>query len=153
MITTYIEYHHRCFRLGSYFMAAVLAAVSYSKGKFSPCLAGSVRRVMAPGGSTFHLEPGTITGLFPQPTRHPCPRPPSGTLIEVQNWSRRNILRVHILPPRGVFPDPLEACLHQCFLQWRILLTPTPLYPWLPPGEPTRNPVLENTKGPLHPGG
>ena len=44
-------------------MDAVLAAASYSRGGFSPCLAGSARRVMVPGGSTFHLEPGTI---------HPC---------------------------------------------------------------------------------
>ena len=41
-------------------MAAVWAAASYSRGGFSLCLAGSARRVMVPGGSTFHLEPGTI---------------------------------------------------------------------------------------------
>ena len=41
-------------------MAAVLAADSYSRGGFSPCLAISARRVRVPGGSTFHLEPGTI---------------------------------------------------------------------------------------------
>ena len=58
-----IEEHHMCLRLGSYFMAAMLAAASYSRGGFSPCLAGSVRCVIVPGGSTFHLEPGTI---------HPC---------------------------------------------------------------------------------
>ena len=59
-IATYIEEHHRCFRLGIYFMAAALDAASYSRGGFIPCLAGSARRVMVPGGSTFHLEPGTI---------------------------------------------------------------------------------------------
>ena len=59
-ISTYIEEHHRCFRLGSYFMAAVLAAAIYSRGSFSPCLVVSARRVMVPGGSKFHLEPGTI---------------------------------------------------------------------------------------------
>ena len=58
-----IEEHHMCLRLGSYFMAAVLAAASYSRGGFSTCLAISARRVMVPGGSTFHLEPGAI---------HPC---------------------------------------------------------------------------------
>ena len=58
-----IEEHHRCFELGGYFMAAVLAAASYSRGGFSPYLAVSARRFMVPGGSTFHLEPGTI---------HPC---------------------------------------------------------------------------------
>ena len=41
-------------------MAAVLAAASYSRGGFSLCLAGSVRRVMVTGGSTFHLKPRTI---------------------------------------------------------------------------------------------
>ena len=59
-ITTSIEEHQRCFRLGSYFMAAVLAAARYSRGGFSLCLAGSARRVMVPGGSNFHLKPGTI---------------------------------------------------------------------------------------------
>ena len=44
-------------------MAAVLEAASYSRGGFSLCLTGSARPVMVPGGSSFHLEPGTI---------HPC---------------------------------------------------------------------------------
>ena len=58
-----IEEHHRFFGLGGYFMAAVLAAASYSMIDFSPCLAVRVRRVRVPGGSVLHLEPGTI---------HPC---------------------------------------------------------------------------------
>ena len=41
-------------------MAAMWAAASYSRGGFFLCRAGSVRRVMVPGGSTFHLEPLTI---------------------------------------------------------------------------------------------
>ena len=41
-------------------MAAVLAAASYSRGGFNPCLDVSVRPVKVPGGSMFHLEPGTI---------------------------------------------------------------------------------------------
>ena len=45
-------------------MASVLAAASYSRGGFSICLAGSARRVMVPGGSTFHLEPKTIAGML-----------------------------------------------------------------------------------------
>ena len=36
-------------------MAAVRADASYSRGGFGLCLAGSSRRVMVPGGSTFHL--------------------------------------------------------------------------------------------------
>ena len=63
VITTYIEEHHRCFGLGGYFMAAVLAAASYSRIGFSTCLAVHVRRVRVPGGSVLHLEPVTI---------HPC---------------------------------------------------------------------------------
>ena len=55
-----IEEHQRCFRLGNYFMTAVLAAAIYSRGGFILCLAGSVRRVMVPGGIKFHLEPGKI---------------------------------------------------------------------------------------------
>ena len=41
-------------------MAVLLAASSYSRGGFILCLAGSARRVMVQGVSTFHLEPGTI---------------------------------------------------------------------------------------------
>ena len=55
----YIEEHHRCFRLGSYFMDALWEVVSYYRGGFSLCRTGSVCHVMVPGGSTFHLEPGT----------------------------------------------------------------------------------------------
>ena len=43
-------------------MVAVLAAASYSRGGFIPCLAVSARPVMVPGGSTFHLEHGTLGG-------------------------------------------------------------------------------------------
>ena len=49
-----------CFGLGGYFMAALLAAASYSRIGFSPCLAIRARRVRVPGGGAFHLEPGTI---------------------------------------------------------------------------------------------
>ena len=55
-----IEEHHSCFGLGGYFMAAVLAATSYSGIGFSICLAIRVRRVRVPGGSAFHVEPVTI---------------------------------------------------------------------------------------------
>ena len=41
-------------------MAAVLAAARYYRGGLSLCLAGGARRVMVSGGSTFHLELGTI---------------------------------------------------------------------------------------------
>ena len=58
--TTYTENHHRRFGLGGYFMAAVLAATSYSRIGFSICLAVHARRLRVPGGSEFHLEPGTI---------------------------------------------------------------------------------------------
>ena len=44
-------------------MAVVLAATSYSRGFFSLCIVGNARRVMVPGGSTFHLELGTIYGV------------------------------------------------------------------------------------------
>ena len=52
----FIEENQRCFRLNSYFMAAVLAAAIFSRGFFSPCLAISARLVMVPGESMFHLE-------------------------------------------------------------------------------------------------
>ena len=58
-----IEEHHRCFRLGGYFMAAMLAVNSYSRIGFSLYFAVRARRVRVPVGSKFHLETGTI---------HPC---------------------------------------------------------------------------------
>ena len=58
-----IEYHQRWFRLDSYNMATVLATASCSRGVFSLCLTVSTSLGMVPGGSSFHLEPGTI---------HPC---------------------------------------------------------------------------------
>ena len=69
-----MEEHQRCFRLGSYFMAAVLEAASYSKGGFSLCLAVSVRPVMVPGGSMSHLEPGTISASIMFVVSGSCPR-------------------------------------------------------------------------------
>ena len=59
-----MEEHQRFFRLSSYFMAAMWADASYSRGGFSLCHAGSVRPVMVAGGSTFHLEPGTISDIY-----------------------------------------------------------------------------------------
>ena len=50
--------------LGSYFMAAVWAAASFSRGGFSLCPAGNAWRVMVTDGSTFHLEPGTRPYYF-----------------------------------------------------------------------------------------
>ena len=41
-------------------MAAVLAAASYSRIGFSIYFAVRARHVRVPGGSKFHLEPGTI---------------------------------------------------------------------------------------------
>ena len=41
-------------------MADVWAVASYYRGSFSLCLAGSAIRVVVPGGSMFHLDPGTI---------------------------------------------------------------------------------------------
>ena len=60
----FIEEHQRCSRLGSYFISAVLAAASYSRGSFSLCLTRSARRGMVTGGSMFHLEPGTINPFW-----------------------------------------------------------------------------------------
>ena len=59
----HIEEHHRCFVLGGYFMAAVLAVASSSRIGFILFLAVRARHVRVPGVNEFHLEPGTI---------HPC---------------------------------------------------------------------------------
>ena len=64
VVTNYIEEHKICFGLGGHFMAAVLAAASYYRIGFSPCLAVCARRVRVPCGSAFHLEPGTIVSFF-----------------------------------------------------------------------------------------
>ena len=72
---------------------------------------------------------------------------------EVQNWPRRNILRNRVLPPRDGFPDPLEACFPHCLLQCWLGPTPIPPSPRLPPGEPSRDPVLETIQVPLYPRG
>ena len=77
----YIEEHQRCFRLGSYFIAAMLAAASYSRGGFSICLASIARRVLVPGGSTFHLELGTI---------HPCWNLMVPDVLDVR-WNSRKL--------------------------------------------------------------
>ena len=50
-----IEDHHRCFGLGCYFMAEVLAAASYSRIGLIIYLAVRARRVRVPVGSKFHL--------------------------------------------------------------------------------------------------
>ena len=58
-----LGYRRAPFRLGDYFMAVVLAAARYSRIGFSLYFAVRARSVRVPGGSKFHLEPGTI---------HPC---------------------------------------------------------------------------------
>ena len=58
--TNIIEEHHRCFGLGGYFMAAVLAAAIYSRIGFSLYFGVLAQRVRVPSGSKFHLEPGTL---------------------------------------------------------------------------------------------
>ena len=60
VVTTYIEENDRYFGLGGYFMAALLAAASYFRIGFSLYFAIRARHVRVPGGSKFHLEPGTI---------------------------------------------------------------------------------------------
>ena len=57
-----IEEQHRCFGLGGYFMAAVLAASSYSRGGFSPRLAVSVGVLgfQVEVRSTWNLEQYTL---------------------------------------------------------------------------------------------
>ena len=52
-----IEEHHRCFWLGGYFIAEVLAAASCSRIGFSLYFAVHARRVRVLGGSKFHLKP------------------------------------------------------------------------------------------------
>ena len=49
-----------CFGIGGCFMDAVLAAASYSRIGFSIYLTVRARCVRVPGGSKFHLGPGTI---------------------------------------------------------------------------------------------
>ena len=91
--------------------------------------------------------------LLPPPPRHSRPRPLSRLFTKVQNWLRRNILRGRILSPRDVGTNLLKARFRHCRHQRRILQTPTPLPPHLPPNEPLRDPELKASQAPLHPGG
>ena len=52
-----------CFRLGGYFMAAVLAATSYSRIGFSLYFSVRARRVRVTGVSKFQLVTGTISTI------------------------------------------------------------------------------------------
>ena len=52
-------------------MATVLAAASYYKEVFILFISSSVRRVMVPCGSTFHLETGTISIISVQNRQKP----------------------------------------------------------------------------------
>ena len=58
-----------------------------------------------------------------------------------------------VLPPRGGLPDPLEARFPHCLRQWQISPTPIPLSNYLPPIDPSCDPVLESIQVPLHPRG
>ena len=58
-----IEEHHRFFGLGGYFMAAVLAATSYSRIGFSLYFSVRARRVRVTGVSKFQLVTGTISTI------------------------------------------------------------------------------------------
>ena len=89
----------------------------------------------------------------PPPPRHPYPWPLIEPLAELQNQLRRHILRDCILPPHDVGPNLLEACFWHCHLQRKIVPTPIPPPPWMPPGDSLHNTVLKATQGPLHPGG
>ena len=92
--------------------------------------------------------------LFPPPPRNPLSWPPSGPLTEVQNCSHRNILRDRILPPCDRLPYPFEPRFTQCLQQRRVSPAPISLLlPRLLPGDPTRDPVLKNFQGLLHPWG
>ena len=71
-------------------MAAVLAAASYSRGGFSPCLASIARRVLVPGGSTFHLEPGTM--------------------LAAARYSREDISVLALLVVQGLLWFQVEVC-------------------------------------------
>ena len=76
-----IEEHHRCFRLGGSFMVAVLAVASYSRIGLILYFSVRTRSVRVPGGSKFHLEPGTM---------HPCWNLTAPWCL----WSCSNFLKV-----------------------------------------------------------
>ena len=65
----------------------------------------------------------------PVPTIDKTPSPPASerALTEVQNTLRCNILCDRVLPLHDIFPNPLESCSHQCFLQRVLHQTPIPM--------------------------
>ena len=73
---SFIEDHHRCFGLGGYFMATVLAAAIYYRIGFSTCLVVRARRAKVQGVSAFHLEPGTIPSMDDTFLQRTSPRIP-----------------------------------------------------------------------------
>ena len=74
-------------------MASMLAAASYYRIGFSLYLAVSARRVRVPGGSKFHLEPGTMKGCQTVLIINVnCTRPhiythPHNTISETPSWA------------------------------------------------------------------
>ena len=62
-------------------------------------------------------------------------------------------MRDHILPPRDIGPNLLEARFRHFRRQRRILPTLTPPPPHIPSVNMSCNPVLKDTQGPLYPVG
>ena len=83
--------------------------------------------------------------LAPVPLRSP--------LTEVQNWSRRNVLRDRVLPPCDGFPDLCKPCLSHGLPQRGIVPFPIPPSPRLSPRDSARDPVHDTVQRPLDPCG
>ena len=61
-----------------------------------------------------------------------------------------NILRGHILPLCGVYPDLFKTRFIHIYRQCGILPYPLPPSPRMSPGDPSRDPVLESSQGLIH---
>ena len=110
-----------------------------------------------------------------------CGIPAQNSGYKVTRLFPSSMLSCHFVPPPS-FPALRHFQGHSLLLSYRLLsvrfcrlvtylpipLNPTsaiassnegysqlppPPSPWMPPGEPSREPVLKNTQGPLHPGG
>ena len=102
----------------------------------------STPRLSLPLPPSFSPSPSQC-GHAPTTARYPRSGPPSVPLIEIQIFSRHNIMCGRVLPPCERLPDPLKTHFPHCLRQRRLL--PAPITPSLRllPGDPPRDPMLE----------
>ena len=90
--------------------------------------------------------------LFPPPHPYPCPLLPLLGLAQVQNQSRRNILRRRIMPLPNVGLHLLKNCLLYCRLRQGVLPYPVRPLQWNLTRKLPHYMVMETPQEPSHVG-